>query len=288
MVISLFVFTICAIAPFYWTVSPKIVAVDIKTEKISKGFDGYKIVQLSDMHFDFFIDDKLLQATVDSIEKLQPDVIMITGDIVTYKADELKPFLKTLRQLQAPDGVYFVMGNHDYGSYYRWKTERESLKNDAKLLQYFERLGWKILRNKSDYLICRNDTIAVAGTENKCFHQSHYPCDGDIELALREVPVFYPVIVMTHDPVYWEEELRYNERPLFLTLSGHTHGMQIGYRTKTKQWGLYRVLNKYSNGLYYENEKYLYINSGLGTVGFPFRIGLNPEITLLTLKHPAS
>lgn len=284
MAVSLFIFAVCATAPFFWTISPKVVRVEIAAKEVSYAFNDYKIVQLSDLHFDFFANDKLLQKTIDSIQKIKPNVIMITGDVVTYQADEMKPFLPVLERLKAPDGVYCVMGNHDYGTYYRWKTEEERTENDARLLQYFDQLGWKLLRNESDFLIRGRDSIAIAGTENRCFHETHYPCEGDVELALQNISKSCPAIVMTHDPVYWENELRHSKRPLFLTLSGHTHGMQIGYRTKKSYWTLDRVVNKYSSGLYHEKEKYLYINSGLGTVGFPFRIGLNPEITVIQLK----
>lgn len=283
MVASVFVFVVCAIAPFYWTASPKTIAVDIFSEQVPKGFDGYTIVQLSDIHTDYYLNDKILQTTTQQIAALNPDIILITGDMVTYKSSEVERFLPVLQKLHAPDGVYNIMGNHDYGTYYRWKTEEEQTQNDIAFSTYMEQLGWTLLRNESDYLVRNGDTIVLAGTENQCLHESHYPCEGDINVALQGIPKQYPVIVMTHDPIYWQKELKDTEHPVFLTLSGHTHGLQIGYRTKKRNWGLYRVINKYWSGLYEENGNYLYINAGLGTVGFPFRIGLNPEITFITL-----
>jgi predicted MPP superfamily phosphohydrolase len=277
-------FGVSLAAPFLWTVSPQIVEVKITSKEVPEAFSGYRIVQLSDLHCDYFRNEKPFQNMVESINRLNPDLILITGDVVTFRGVEIKRFLDVLQPMKATDGIYVVMGNHDYGSYYnRWKSHEEVIQNQEELFDYYKQLQWHLLRNEAVYLAKNEDTLVVAGTENQCLQQKYYPCKGDFHLALQGVPEHYPVILMTHDPVYWEKEISQTQRPIMLTVSGHTHGLQIGYRTPSSQWSIWSVFKKIGIGLYEENGRYLYVNTGFGTVGFPFRIGLRPEITVLVL-----
>ena len=279
-------FVVCLLAPFLWTVTPQITKVKIASKEIPESFSGYRIVHISDLHCDFFRNEKPFQSMVDSINSLNPDLVMITGDVVTFRATEIKRFLNVLQPMNAKDGIYAVMGNHDYGSYYnRWKTWEQVFKNQDELFGYYQQLQWHLLRNEAVYIEKNGDTIVVAGTENQCMREAHYPCKGDFRLALQNVPEHFPVILMTHDPIYWEKEISKDKRPVMLTLSGHSHGLQIGYRTNTFQWSVLNAFKKYGMGLYQENDRYLYVNTGFGVVGFPFRIGLRPEITVLTLDN---
>jgi predicted MPP superfamily phosphohydrolase len=279
-------FSVSLAAPFLWTTSLQVVEVKIASEEVPKAFSGYRIVQISDLHCDYFRNEKPFQRMVDSITRLNPDLILITGDVVTFRSSELKRFLDVLQPMKANDGVYVVLGNHDYGSYYnRWKSQEEVIQNQEELFGYYRRLHWQLLRNEAVYIEKNGDTLVVAGTENQSLRLKHYPCKGDVHLTLQDVPEHYPVILMTHDPIYWEKEISQMQRPVMLTLSGHTHGMQIGYHTPSSQWSFWNVFKKNGIGLYEENGRYLYVNTGFGTVGFPFRIGLQPEITVLTLER---
>ena len=277
-------FAVCLAAPFLWTVNPQVTQVKIVSEEVPKSFSGYKIVQISDLHCDYFRNEKPFQAMADSITRLNPNMIVITGDIVTFKSAEIKRFLDVFRQIKAIDGVYVIMGNHDYGAYYnRWKSEDEVLQNQKELFDCYNQLHWRLLRNEAVYIEKNSDTLVIAGTENQSLKKTYYPSKGDFHLALQNIPKHLPVILMTHDPIYWEKEISQNKRPIMLTLSGHTHGLQIGYHTPSSQWNIFGLFKKYSGGLYEKNGRYLYVNTGFGTVGFPFRIGLRPEITVLTL-----
>jgi len=279
-------FGVCLAARFLWTTTPQVVAVKIVSEEVSEAFSGYRIVHLSDLHCDYFRNEKPLQSMVDSINHLHPDLILITGDVVTFRSAEMKRFLDVLQPMKATDGVYVVMGNHDYGSYYnRWKSDEEVVQNQEELFGYYRVLQWQLLRNQSVYLEKDGDTIVVAGTENQCLRPTHYPCKGDFRLALQGVPEHYPVILMTHNPAYWEREISQDQRQVMLTLSGHTHGVQIGCHTSSSQQNIRSAVKRFGIGLYEKNGRYLYVNAGFGTVGFPFRIGLRPEITVLTLEN---
>jgi predicted MPP superfamily phosphohydrolase len=278
-------FALCLVAPFLWTVSPQVTKVKIVSKEVPESFSGYRIVHVSDLHCDFFRDEKPFQSMVNSINSLNPDLVLITGDVVTFRAAEMKRFLDVLQPMKAKDGIFVVMGNHDYGSYYkRWRSWEQVFQNQDELFDYYRQLRWHLLRNESVYIEKSGDTIVVAGTENQCLRKTYYPCKGDFHLALHDVLAHYPVILMTHDPVYWEREISKDKRPVMLTLSGHSHGMQIGYRTETSRWSLLSAFKKYWTGLHQKDERHLYINAGFGVVGFPFRIGLRPEITELTLE----
>jgi predicted MPP superfamily phosphohydrolase len=222
---------------------------------------------------------------VDSINRLNPDLILITGDVVTFRSAELKRFLNVLQSMKAADGVYVVLGNHDYGSYYKQlKSDEEKAQNMEELFHYYRQLHWHLLRNEAAYVEKDGDTLVVAGTENQSLRKTYYPSRGDFHLALQDVPTSLPVVLMTHNPAYWEKEIAQDKRSVMLTVSGHTHGLQIGYRTPSSQWSIWSVFRKIGIGLYEENGRYLYVNTGYGVVGFPFRIGLRPEITVLTLE----
>ncbi|MCL2132614.1 MAG: metallophosphoesterase, partial [Lentimicrobiaceae bacterium] len=197
-------FAVCLAAPFLWTVSPQVTKVTIASNDVPASFSGYRIVHLSDLHCDYFRNEKPLQSMVDSVNSLNPDLIVITGDVVTFKATELKRFLDVLQGMKAADGIYVVMGNHDYGSYYnRWESMAQVFQNQDELFDYYRQLRWQLLRNESVYIEKNGDTIVLAGTENQCMGETHYPCKGDFHLALQDVPEHYPVVLMTHDPVYW-------------------------------------------------------------------------------------
>ncbi|MDL2240506.1 metallophosphoesterase [Bacteroidales bacterium OttesenSCG-928-K22] len=280
---SVFILLVCLTAPFTWTNKIRTSELVVSNKDIPMAFDGYKIVQLSDIHADYFPKGKLLEEAVDIINKVNADLILITGDFVSYKSAELNHLMEILKRFQSTDGVYVVLGNHDYGTYYHWKNEELKENNFKELLSCFNNLDWNLLQNETVFIVKDNDSIALAGTEHYSRKESHYPSAANINLALKDVPKTMPVICMTHNPEYWADTIRYIDNYVFLTLSGHTHGMQIGIHGNAKI-NMYRLKNKFTAGLYKNGNRYLYINTGFGTVGFPFRIGLKPEITVVELR----
>ncbi|MDD4849048.1 MAG: metallophosphoesterase, partial [Bacteroidales bacterium] len=196
-------------------------------------------------------------------------------------------YLPLLQQLQAVNGIYCVMGNHDYGSYAFKENSADYQNNLTQLQQNYQTLHWHLLNNEFAYIVKEQDTLVIAGTENQSLKKM-FQSFGDIHQTLKDISGKHPIILMTHDPNYWTQELYKMQEPIVLTLSGHTHGMQIGMNTHWCRWSLYEwMMSPYWGGLYEKNGKYLYINLGLGQTAFPGRIGLRPEITVFKLISPS-
>lgn len=256
---------------------------DIEIAGLPASFEGMKIAQFSDLHIGTFGNDtSFVSQLVDSINSLAPDVIVFTGDIVNRKSDELKPFVNVLSRLHAPMGVYSILGNHDYGDYVLWKTEDEKAKNFANLTAMQAQMGWRLLRDESVYLVNGTDTITLIGVDN--IGEPPFHCYGNLSKAVPDSAKTGPWVLLTHNPVHWDREVlkqTCDSLPIALTLSGHTHAMQM------ELWGKSPVALRYDRwGGLYENEgdgRKLYINIGSGTVGMPMRVGATPEISLLTL-----
>lgn len=269
--------------------------VEICSEKLPSSFEGYRIAQFSDAHVGTWGNDTtFISKFVDSINGLKPDLIVFTGDIVNRETSELEPFLKVLRRLHAPDGVFSILGNHDYGDYVDWNYPSERSANNALLAVWERQMGWRLLNNDHAFLSRDNDSIAVIGVENwgePPFHQygrleDAYPAYPSIPYNLKDRRF---KILLSHNPEHWRQEVSKNTN-IDLTLSGHTHAMQFMIKLgdwrwspsqyRYEQWGgLYETLNE--DG---EPSK-IYVNVGSGEVAMPFRIGASPEITLITLRR---
>ncbi len=262
---------------------------EIRSSSLPQSFDGMKIVQLSDLHVGTWGNDTtFINAMVDSVNALNPDLILFTGDIVNVKTKELEPFVNTLSRLKARMGVYSVLGNHDYGDYASWKTPQMKDANRKKMLQLQDSMGWKLLNNTHVFLHHHNDSIAMIGVENwgePPFHQY-----GDIFKAFSKDSLNSPTykILMTHNPKHWELQTEKISN-IDLTLSGHTHAMQFIVKAGNKRWSPSCLKYPHWGGLYsggsMDRPEYLYVNIGLGEVGLPFRIGATPEISLITLRR---
>lgn len=266
-----------------WTLSPKVTHVDIPIQNLPKNFDNYIIVQISDLHLDY-ASHRFIQKSIDKINAEQPNLIAMTGDMVTFKAQEMNPYMQQLQQIQSTDGIFCIMGNHDYGSYAFETGSNAYVQNLNELQQNYQKLNWQLLNNTFKYLIKNTDTLIIAGTENQSLKKM-FQSYGDIHKTLDGISGNHLIILLTHDPNYWTKEIHQMNAPIALTLSGHTHGMQIGMDTKYCRWSLYQLMSNYWGGLYQKNNKYLYINLGLGQTAFPGRIGLRPEITVFHLKR---
>lgn len=249
----------------------KLRKVEISFKDLPEGFDGYRIVHLSDIHARSFRHrHKSLERAVRKTNNLSADLVAFTGDLVTLSADELDGISDILGSLQSTDGVVSVLGNHDYGIYSENKT------GPSPVIERQREMGWDILLNENRIIRRGKDSIAVIGVENTS-PSKHFPSKGKLEKASKGTEGAFR-IVLSHDPLHWESEILGKDYPL--TLSGHTHAMQFAIFG----WSPSRFIFKHHKGLYSENGQHLYVNIGLGETIFPARIGTVPEITLITLR----
>ncbi len=251
--------------------------VTVESRNLPAAFDGYRVVQLSDLHLKSFEGrGRALQRAVNKINALAPDVILLTGDLVSYGHWELDGLQDILAGLRAKDGVYSVLGNHDYSEYHRWPSQQER----AEALEILKRrqrdMGWRLLLNESESITRGEDKISIVGVENISGNK-HFRTYGDLTKALEGADGEYKIL-LSHDPTHWRNEVIGSD--IDLMLAGHTHAMQV----KFLGWSPASFIYDEWGGLYQEGEQALYINSGLGQTVFKARIGAMPEITLIELK----
>lgn len=246
---------------------------------IPAAFDGYRVVQLSDLHLGTLHGHAdVVRRIVDSVNAQRPDLIVFTGDLVNYRAEELFEFEPTLRRMEAHDGVVAVMGNHDYMTYHRWGGDARRAANIRLLQAHIRGMGWKLLLNDNHVLRRGADSIAVVGVEND--GKPPFPALGDLPKAQRGLTDSCFQLLLSHDPTHWRRRVLPETR-IPLMLAGHTHGMQfkVGHYSPAAwfypEWG----------GFYREGDRTLYVSLGTGEVMLPFRLGAWPEITVLTLRR---
>ena len=251
-------------------------------DNLPSSFDGFKLTQISDLHAGNLDNLDDLERTVKLINSQNSDVIFFTGDLVNNEADELIPWITTLSKLSAKDGVYSILGNHDYGDYRSWPTELEKKKNFAKLKKYQKKIGFDLILNDSRFIYKGGQKLAIVGVENWSNAFRKY---GDLSLATKKIKSSDFKILLSHDPTHWQEKILQGEDDYPLTLSGHTHGGQFGIEIPGYlKWSPVKWRYKYWAGIYKEKNKYLNVNRGLGTTAVPGRVGIWPEITVITLK----
>lgn len=249
---------------------------------VPKDFDGYRIVQLSDLHVGSYgTDTAFVSKLVSRVNELHPDVILFTGDLVNRKTSELRPFTDVLSRLKAPHGVYSVLGNHDYGDYYNWPDSQAKIENMDELLALQSGMGWELLRNRTEVLSRGNDSINLIGVDN--IGDPPFPRYGDLGAAYPTLSDSTFKILMSHNPAHWTDDLRDSGTRIPLTLSGHTHAMQMSLGRKWSP-GVFKYPTW--GGMYVDSTgQSLYVNIGIGEVGIPARIGATPEVTVITLRH---
>lgn len=253
----------------------------IKFHNLPFAFHGLKIVQLSDLHLGSFnYRYATVEKAIEKINHLKPDYIVITGDLVNNYAWELRGWKRVFNKLKAIEGKFAVLGNHDYGDYSKWNTPEEKQENAESIKRFYEDIGFKLLLNTSRIIKKNNSRIAIIGVEN--WGKPPFKQYGDLQQAMENVANIPFKILLSHDPSHWTEEV-INKTNIALTFSGHTHGMQAAFQYKNLQWSPIKYKFKHWAGLYKHNRQYLYVNRGLGWLGFPARIGMRPEITLLEL-----
>ena len=252
-------------------------------------FKGLKIVHISDIHSGSFTDKEAVKKGIQKIQSEKPDLILFTGDLVNNVADEMADYKEVFSQLSAPMGVYSILGNHDYGDYVNWDTEEAKKANLQRLKQVHADMGWRLLMNEHVVLERGSEKIALLGIENWSA-KARFPKYGDLKKAYDGTSGYPFKILMSHDPSHWREEVLSSYPDINLVLSGHTHGMQFGVEIPGIRWSPVQYVYKEWAGLYEKEPaegqaitQRLYVNRGFGFIGYPGRVGILPEITVLEL-----
>ncbi|MCW3119303.1 MAG: metallophosphoesterase [Chitinophagaceae bacterium] len=251
-------------------------------DNLPLAFKGFKIVHISDIHSGSFTDKQAVMKGVEKILKEKPDVILFTGDLVNDVADEMKNYMEVFNRLKAPMGVYSTLGNHDYGDYTHWNSAEEKSANLERLKKVHGELGWRLLMNEFVELQRGDEKIALIGIEN-WGAKARFPKYGDLKKAYSGSENYPFKILMSHDPSHWDAQVRPDYPAIDLMLAGHTHGMQFGLEVPGFHWSPVQYIYKQWAGLYEEAHQKLYVNRGYGFIGYPGRVGILPEITVLEL-----
>jgi uncharacterized protein len=250
---------------------------------LPKAFNGLKVVQISDIHSGSFDSKESVMKGINMINDLEPDLILFTGDLVNSQSKEIDPYIDVFGQLKAKYGKYAILGNHDYYGIPREGNQEAYIKD---FHSKYGKMGFKLLKNENASVEIGGEMIFLLGVENwgaGRFFQKY----GDIDATLKGVKEEDFVILMSHDPTHWSEKVLDHPRQIPITLSGHTHGMQFGIDIPGFKWSPVKYRYKHWSGLYEDKGQYLYVNRGFGFLGFPGRVGMWPEITLLELKSTA-
>lgn len=260
----------------------KVHKVDITFKDLPKGFDGIQMTQLSDIHCGSFDDKEAVMHAVDLANEQKSDIMFFTGDLVNNRSVEMDDWMDVFNKLKAPMGVYSSLGNHDYGDYAQWPSAEAKAANLEKLCDIHKQIGFTLLRNSNMKIERNGSHIELLGLEN--WGRGGFSKYGDLKKTLEGTEPDSFKLLMSHDPTHWEAQVMNNqEHHIHLTLAGHTHGAQFGVEIGDIKISPARLSYDRWAGLYKENEKYLYVNRGLGYIGFPGRVGIWPEITVITL-----
>lgn len=255
----------------------------LSSPDVPKNFDGFQLLQISDLHTGSFDSARNVQYGVDMIKDQGADLITFTGDMVNNVATEVEPWMKVFDQLEAKDGVLSTLGNHDYGDYVAWPDAAAKKANLDLLKQHHNSMGYDLLLNEHRVIERNGESIVVGGVEN--WGKPPFPQHGDLSKAFEGTDDQAFRILMSHDPSHWDGQVLDHDLPVNLTLSGHTHGMQFGIEIPGFRWSPVKYRYPRWAGAYEEEGKFLYVNRGFGYLAFPGRVGIWPEITVITLKH---
>jgi len=251
-------------------------------DNLPASFKGLKIVHISDIHSGSFTDKQAVNRGIDKILKENADIILFTGDIVNDRAVEMEHYMDVFSRLKAPMGVYSTLGNHDYGDYVHWESDAAKKANLEDLKKVHAALGWRLLMNEHEVLEKNGEQIALIGIEN-WGAKARFPKYGRMDLAYPGAAKYPFKILMSHDPSHWDAEVQPKYADIDLTLAGHTHGMQFGVEIPGFKWSPVEYVYKEWAGLYEAGKQKLYVNRGFGFIGYPGRVGILPEITVIEL-----
>ncbi len=260
----------------------KVWRVEICHPSVPAAFNGFKIVQLSDLHLGSFVYHReQVERLFTIVNNEHPDAIFFTGDLVNEFAEELEGYDQTFLQLTARYGKFAILGNHDYGDYYKWKDSTDKKRNLHSIQQFLQRTGFNLLLNRCSLINHDSSVMAVIGVEN--WGEPPFKQYGNLKEAMGSCADIPFKVLLSHDPSHWSAEV-FSHPDIFLTLSGHTHGMQFGI--EIGQWKWSPVQYKYPQwaGLYRCADQYLYVNRGAGYIGYAGRVGIRPEVTVITLS----
>ena len=253
----------------------------LEYDDLPEAFDGFKIAQISDIHSGSFDNPEKVQYGVDLINQQQADIVFFTGDLVNNRAEEVFPWIETFKKINSKFGVYSILGNHDYGDYTRWESEAAKKENMEALFDAQKQMGWDLLLNESRFIEKDGQRLALVGVEN---WGSGFKQAGDLEKALENVAPQDFKILLSHDPSHWEAQVLPHPFDIHLTLSGHTHGMQFGIEIPGWiKWSPVKWRYKQWAGIYEQAKQRLNVNRGFGYLAYPGRVGIWPEVTVITL-----
>lgn len=260
----------------------KVLKYTLHFDDLPEAFDGYQITQISDIHSGSFDNKEKIEYAVDLINEQNSDLLLFTGDMVNNTASEMYPWKEVFSKLQAKDGMFSVLGNHDYGDYMNWDSKEEKAQNLEELKTIQKEIGFDLLLDSNRYIERNGERIAIIGVENwgKGFKQK-----GDLQKAKANINPEDFKILLSHDPSHWQYQVIDDDYHYHLTLSGHTHGMQFGIEIPGWiKWSPVKWRYKYWAGIYEEKKQFINVNRGFGFLAFPGRVGIWPEITVIELK----
>lgn len=250
---------------------------------LPKAFDGVRIAQVSDIHSGSFFNKTAVKGGVQMLLSEKPDLIFFTGDLVNNEAIEVKDYIDVFDKLRAPLGVFSVMGNHDYGDYHRWSSQSAKRQNVKDLMEAHKIMGFDLLMNENRLLKVNGENVAILGVEN--WGGRGFAKYGKLEQAYQGIEQAPVKLLLSHDPSHWDGQVRPLYPDIDVMFAGHTHGFQFGVEIAGFQWSPSQYAYKQWAGLYQEGSQYLYVNRGFGYLGYPGRIGMPPEITIIELKR---
>lgn len=255
---------------------------EIYLDNLPKAFEGFRIAQFSDAHLGSFTNKENVIKGLQLLADSKSDMIVFTGDMVNNIADEMEVYIPYFQKIKPPYGKYAILGNHDMSDYVKWKAFDLKQEYIDKLIRYETAAGFDVLLNEGSIIRKGKDSIALLGVMN--WGKPPFKKYGDLNKTLSQFRAFNTKILLSHDPSHWTEEV-VPQSDIDLTLSGHTHGMQLGINIWGIRWSPIQYLYKHWFGIYYKGSQQLYVNPGFGFLGFPGRIGISPEITVFTLKN---
>lgn len=259
--------------------------IQLAFKDLPKAFDGFKIVQISDIHSGSFDNAEAVSHGINMINEQQADLFLFTGDLINSEKDEINPYIDVFSKIHAKHGKYAVLGNHDYYGFYNTGQDRiESYWSD--FMSKFKKMDFQLLNNENTQITKEGENIRLVGVENWGAGR-FFPKHGDLNLALNGVHKDDFTILMSHDPSHWDHHVLPHDKHVHLTLSGHTHGMQFGIDIPGFKWSPVKYRYPRWMGLYTEKDQHLYVNRGFGFLAFPGRVGMWPEITVIELKSLA-
>lgn len=255
--------------------------ISLKFKDLPEAFHKFTLTQLSDIHSGSLTNKKAVERGIALANKQNSDLMLFTGDLVNNKATEMDRWKESFSMLKARNGKYSVLGNHDYGDYMQWENESDKESNLQQLKNVHGQIGFRLLLNEQVKIEKNGAHISLIGVEN--WGKGSFAKHGDLKKAARDVNDKDFKILMSHDPSHWDAEVLPFDKHIDLTLSGHTHGMQFGVEFPFFKWSPIKYIYPQWAGIYHKKDKYLYVNRGFGFLGYPGRVGILPEITVITL-----